>query len=723
MRIRALGVALTGAAMFGLAGSSDAPLATARVSGAIAGTDVQSVDLSLDPDRLEALFGAESELAAARLMEEALVVQAEGDGPAELVLLGYRLIDGRPMATFESAPFQVALGTQARVADLGGLPAPDFYGDAATVDRDGIATAGPVSAARGAADPVRLITTGVSNMPAAWYQREVFYLIAVPADENLRTAAMATPVVVFGAEAVRLETASTAPGGAGGGVTDVQEILRRFAATEQKCRGWVNDYTLYLNVEGFVIPQYYEAYQGGPECRQVAYTEVAERWGAETNMESPGWTHEHAQGLDMLGGALNQELSREGVPGIGQGAQMATSLMAEFVRAGAEIDADTLMVDDVRERSADRSDFVRRARLVGVETVDGRRALHVRAEGLQDIELDRPPGSTDFTLLAASLWLDFEYSVPLRLQFELEAREGDKVRLLTLELLNQDYVPIPVASEARRIFVPSRQVMRIRGLTEALSEKDRAELQAAVAEVKKLEAQMDQMPAAARGMIQGQIDRLKRMTGEEGESVAEATIDLIHAVVNEGPPYPGGEGQFRLQSVWFPGAMTMAEWEGSGLRFLPTEIGFTGKEPSGTVGQLTVSNIEWDPYEVPATSITLAGLRGIGTVRWSYTRRDGTIVPEEYVEYEEPTVVQIHTLTFTEAKGHARSESTEGWFVVGHMPCSPMPRGIDPGQLASFRDDDMYGGPEIWTSGMKAQDMWDPDICRKALQEAPEAFR
>lgn len=718
MRIRTLGmVALTGAATLTLAGSADDPLQTSRVVDNSAGSGVQSVALSLDPDRLDALFGAENELAAARLMEEALVVQAEGDGPAELFLVGYRLMDGRPVATFESGPFQVAAGTPARVAEHGGLPAADFYGDAATVDRDGIATAGSVSAATGAADPARLIATNVSGKPADWYNREVLFLIAVPADESFRAAAVATPVVVFGAEAVRLETASTAQGEAGGAPADVEEIVRRFVETEQKCRGWVNDYTLYLNVEGFVIPQYYEAYQGGPECRQVAYTEVAERWGEQANMASPGWTHEHAMGLDMLGAGLNQELTREGVPGIGQGAQMATGFMSEFVRAGAEIDADTLMVDDVEQRASDQANFIARSVLVGpsTETIDGREAYHLRAEGLQDVALEQPEGGPEWILQTASVWIDAERYVMLRLQFEVEVKEGGKVRPLTIELRNQNYIAVPVPSKAGSILLPTRQVMRITGLTETMSEKDRAEIQKAADEVAKLESQMDQMPAAARKMLQGQIDRLKKMTGQGGRSLAEGVIDLVHAAVNEGPPYPGGTGSFTVDGASYSTALVVAEWKGRGFWFLPVEIGFTGK--TGIVAQLNVSDIEWSAQEFAGAPGVLGGRRGTGTAKWSYTKRDGTVVQGE----AEPAGLLLHTLTFTEAKGEIRAQGSHGYFVVGHMPCSPMPRGIDPGQLESFLS--TAAAPEDWTRGMMSEDLSDSELCQKYLQEAPEVFR
>lgn len=718
MRIRTLGmVALTGAATFTLAGSSDGPLQTSRVAGTSAGSGVQSVDLSLDPDRLDALFGAEDELAAARLMEEALVVAAEGDGPAELVLVGYRLVDGRPMATFESEPFQVAVGTPARVAEHGGLPAADFYGDAGRVSRDGIARAGPVPASTGVDDPVQVVTTGVSDRPADWYRREVLYLVAVPADEGLRAGVIATPVVLFGSEVVTLADGSAGAGATGGEPETTEQILERFILAEQKCRGWVQNYTLYRNVEGFVVPEYYEAFEGGPECRQVPVQEVAERWERQAGFEPGRWTHEQAEGLDMLGSALDQQLSSEGVPGIGGMAKAATGLMSEFVHAGADVDPDDLMVDDVRRRARERSDFAKRAKLVGTEDVDGRPANHFRAEGLEDVALVQDPGGPRFTLRTASLWIDREFYLPLRLLFEVTAIHEGKTRPLTIELLNQNYIVIGTGDvPPYAIAVPTRQVARIKGLTETMSKKDRAEIEQAVAEVKKLEAQLDQMPAAARGMIESQIARLKQMTGKDGQSITEAIIDVVDVVANEGPPYPGGIGHFIVEGTLFQGALVAATWYGpeenpldvpDGLfrmMLVPQTISFTGRTPDGRVGLLEISDLEYGDF-VQGRSNSVSG---------RLDRADGTTISSFDGE---SLTINITALTPTLVEGTAAG-NRGAWFRVGHQPCSNAPRVLstmsaEDADIERWRDfisQDGYEHPEFRDDFLKS--------CVKNIREA-----
>jgi hypothetical protein len=112
------------------------------------------------------------------------------------------------------------------------------------------------------------------------------------------------------------------------------------------------------------------------------------------------------------------------------------------------------------------------------------------------------------------MWVDAEDYVPLRLTMDVDAHHGREVRPVTIELLKQNFRRLPTGDEATpgAIF-PTRVVMRIKGLTEALSEKDRKELEKSAAEVAKLKSEIANMPKAVQGMMQSQIDRMERMMG------------------------------------------------------------------------------------------------------------------------------------------------------------------------------------------------------------------
>ena len=56
----------------------------------------------------------------------------------------------------------------------------------------------------------------------------------------------------------------------------------------------------------------------------------------------------------------------------------------------------------------DFAEFVPCARFVGTKTVDGRPVFHLRAEGLEDAAIAQPQSGPQFTLKAASLWVDTE---------------------------------------------------------------------------------------------------------------------------------------------------------------------------------------------------------------------------------------------------------------------------------------------------------------------------
>ena len=180
-----------------------------------------------------------------------------------------------------------------------------------------------------------------------------------------------------------------------------------------------------------------------------------------------------------------------------------------------------------------------RAQLVGVETVDGRPAFHLRADDLSDIEIGETDDEADVTLRAASMWFDSEEFVPLRTRMELEVESEGGTAPMEVEMRMEGY------ERVGPLYEPTRQVVRMTGIQAMMGagqdEEEREETQRELAEARaqlaEMQEQMDQVPEAMRGMMQGQLDRyLEMIETMEGEGAIETVIRRRVIAVNEGPP-------------------------------------------------------------------------------------------------------------------------------------------------------------------------------------------
>lgn len=663
--------------------SSPITLVTALLAGLLSGTvpgsallaqtassmqTTASIGLELDAERVDALFAGAGSVSAADLLSEALTLKTRAPG-GDIVLIAFRMRDGQTLSEYRSDPFEAAEGL---LSPRGILPGADFYGGLA-VEQDGISgTMAASPASQGIADPTGFVARSVLGGPSDRFSREVIYAIAVPADPGLQAEATASGVVLYGDEAITLESAGG--GGAGRGEPeDAQEVLERFAASEQRCKGGLKDYTVYQRTpEGMVVPLYFNAYQGGPECRAVPITEYMDSLHVHAGMGPQRWPAEMAMGYDLLGQGLEDGLAQEGFP---LPVSILTDPLADFSRAASEVEPGELMVDDVEDRVADRNEFYRRAHLVGKQGINGRPAYHVRAEGM-DLLLDTTGGTT-WSLTGASAWIDAERDVLLRLRFEVVAQGGDaNGREIVIESVHLNHRLVPLAPY--EMWFPTRHVMRITGLTETMSEEDQAKIEQVRADIEKLRGQMEQMPAAMRGMLEKQIVRLENMSGDgDGPSVTEAVIDILRVAVNEGPPYPGGPGAFDVEGQAFNG-MGQATWvplATTGFYYVPSEISMIGKAGNKT-GWIAFKGdpSELGEYDFEEPSVDNLGsiAQYPGTVEGGYRLENG----DEVQVAPEPGLMLIYTITPTEVRGKFGTRGTSGEFVMGHMPCSDESRAI-----------------------------------------------
>jgi hypothetical protein len=322
---------------------------------------------------------------------------------------------------------------------------------------------------------------------------------------------------------------------------DARSVLQTAATMQAAREASVNNYTVIQSVGGIETPAYYEKTEiGGHQLFRLV--EMGE-WQAK-DRSNPNATlapaAPMADGLDMVSGALGAEMSK--VPGGGMFASVLTGMMdtmSIYLRFAADVE----IGDGKAEATAGRNGmavFAQRARLVGRETVAGKPAFHLRADDVSDIVLEQPANGANFALVDGSIWFDAAEYVPVRLLMNGTMTADGKKTPISIELLQLDY------ERTGSLYMPRRHVMRLSGLTEAMTTdpKQRRDLEKARRDAAKMQGEMAQMneqlaelPASTRQMIEGRMKQAMAQLDQllSGGAV-EAEVAFRVRGVNQGPP-------------------------------------------------------------------------------------------------------------------------------------------------------------------------------------------
>jgi hypothetical protein len=334
-----------------------------------------------------------------------------------------------------------------------------------------------------------------------------------------------------------------------------QEIFDAMRARQLERWETVDNYTVFQSMQGFEIPGlgvdntleiplYYQKHDidGQPSFGLVPTNEYfvavaqASEGGEMVNAEAFA---ANAEGSVMMADALDDEIANSGfpkLPGMNYPGQMMRD-NAIFLDASAEGIREAEAGDYGRGDAAlalrTDAEMASTLQLVGRAEIDGREAFHLRTEGLNRV-VTGPDEEIHFTLRSVSMWIDAEHYVTLKTTMEGDAGADGETRSITLERLLQDYRPVGPLYESHR------QVMRMKGIMEAMDPKQREDIEKAQRQMEELEAQLDQMPAAARGMVERQIAKgraqMEMLTGDSG---IEVVSEVLRIEINTGPPPPG----------------------------------------------------------------------------------------------------------------------------------------------------------------------------------------
>jgi len=317
------------------------------------------------------------------------------------------------------------------------------------------------------------------------------------------------------------------------------DILTTAQARQAERWATVNNYSVVQSISGIEVIQYYEKFEvdGQVAFRLVPAVEYAE------SMKSDDGEPLSAEDLRAIAAAeestaaelkaQRREGDYESPSGMSPDELLTNHAMLMNAAATAHEEAEAGEGGRVDASAGVRAmtAFGRRAQVVGTETVSGREAFVLRAEGLSDIDLSEPDSEAQFTLHTMSVWIDADQYVLLRTKMEGELEAEGEMRPMTVERVSEDY------RQVGPLYEPHRQVMRITGLMDALSEDDRKKLEKGRKEMAKAEEEMAKMDAATRSMVEGQMAKARQMLASlEAKGAFETEVDVVRIEVNQGPP-------------------------------------------------------------------------------------------------------------------------------------------------------------------------------------------
>ena len=329
----------------------------------------------------------------------------------------------------------------------------------------------------------------------------------------------------------------------GASAQDAQSILEKVRDLQMERRAGVDNYIIDQSMMGNRIMQLYERIDvtgadgdSYETFRVVPLDEIEKRRGENPEMLTAAELEQFAGGAEMTGDAtgsgIEDGLEEAGLPRGLLGATGSNSTAtfdprvmmgdsAGFLRSAAAsqgVGSDGSA--EAKEGVDQMAEFARVAQVVGSETVDGKKAFHLRADGINKTQ---KADGQEFTIQTVSLWIDSEKYVPLRMKMDGVVRSGGESRPMAIEKTDTDYRLVPGSS----MYESYKQTMKIGGVMDAKQEKELREAQKQMAE---LDQQMASMPANERAMMERmmgpQLKTMKKMVAGGGFEVETEVHDI-----------------------------------------------------------------------------------------------------------------------------------------------------------------------------------------------------
>lgn len=315
---------------------------------------------------------------------------------------------------------------------------------------------------------------------------------------------------------------------------DAQSIIAKMQELQMERYEDVDTYVVVQSVVGNRVAVGYERFDFEASDGNVYPVFGPMRQGS-SNPSSQAFLETYANSADMMGGAVGNQMENDmekaglpkgtlgGMSGGDPWASMDPRVMmganAEFLRQAAAAEGQAPEAQDFNGIE----EFARRARLVGTEKVNGRKAFYLIAEGLEEIEQD---GSEEFLLQTVEAWIDTREYVPLRMKMSGIATTEGESRPFEIEKIDSDYRTVPNSG----MYEAYNQVLKIGG---ALTPEQEAQMQEAQKQMADLDKQLADLDPSQREMILArmgpQLEMIEQMANGGG---LQMTIEVHEIVVN-----------------------------------------------------------------------------------------------------------------------------------------------------------------------------------------------
>ena len=295
-----------------------------------------------------------------------------------------------------------------------------------------------------------------------------------------------------------------------------------------------NEQTGFLPVKGG------DANTGSCDGPRTLTSEQLEVYADATEMVGEGSAREIENGLEEAGLPRGLLGASTASPYASFDPRVMMGTNATFLRAAAnsqEVLAEEKKQD--RQDAADNVDhvarFMRAAKLVGTESLEGRDAFHLLAD---DVENLQQVDGQEYSMEQIEIWIDTKEYVPLKMLVKGTMTSGDESRQMTIENRQTDYRTVPDSN----MYESYHQVMKISGMMNAA---EQAQMQEAQTQMEEFEQQMKSMPASQRDMMEKmmgpQMDMMRKMAsggGFETEVVVNSISVIPEMTTVEGKPCP-----------------------------------------------------------------------------------------------------------------------------------------------------------------------------------------
>ena len=285
-------------------------------------------------------------------------------------------------------------------------------------------------------------------------------------------------------------------------------------------------HTLFLpNVQSNLNPS-------GCEGAQTMTAEGLEAYAAASEMMGEASATEIENGLEEAGLPRGLLAGTGSDPTATFDPRVIMGSNAKFLRGAAQAQRQQAASDPSADVTDHMAEFADRAKLVGTESIDGRKAYHLR---VNDLNQAQEADGREYKMDAVSMWIDSAQYVPLRMKVDGTLTSAGETKPMLIETIQSDYRAIPDS----KMYESFKRVMKISGMMDAAQEAQLIEAQAKLVE---FEQQMASMPASQRQMMEKmmgpQLEMMRNMAAGGGFQI-EVVTDSI--VVN--PPMMDANGE------------------------------------------------------------------------------------------------------------------------------------------------------------------------------------